>query len=227
MSVRRERSDAREHHCLILETAQRLFSKHGVHTVSMHQIAKTAGIGQGTLYRRYAHKGDLCLDILQEYSRVMKEQISAFLDRNRDLPASERLGGLIDRFIDALEEKSELISVLETKSDHNDPRGNFFHSPMYLFFRDKIGGLLAEIAAAGVSVGPGPDSGADSPFDAELAAHAVICSMSPIGYFHLKHEKKYTAAQMKAVYRRMYKLAEPDAAVAADAADAAGPTCPA
>ena len=48
----------------IEEIAFSLFQEFGVENVSMHKIAKTAGVGQGTLYRRYANKSDLCLSIL-------------------------------------------------------------------------------------------------------------------------------------------------------------------
>src|SRR2546430_11323251 len=74
---RHERRDAAEHRQRILEVAQHLFTEHGVGAVSMHQIAKTAGIGQGTLYRRYAHKGELCMDLLSEHNEQFAEEISS------------------------------------------------------------------------------------------------------------------------------------------------------
>ncbi|WP_237566266.1 TetR/AcrR family transcriptional regulator [Paenibacillus sp. EZ-K15] len=49
----------------ILDTAQALFNKYGVEDVSMHQVAKTAGIGQGTLYRRYPSKSKICFTLME------------------------------------------------------------------------------------------------------------------------------------------------------------------
>ena len=63
MTEHKERRDATENRKLILKEAGALFEKFGVDAVSMHQIAKSAGIGQGTLYRRYSHKGELCMDM--------------------------------------------------------------------------------------------------------------------------------------------------------------------
>jgi len=194
MKVRRERKDAQEHRRLILQTAQTLFNEHGVHTVSMHQIAKTAGIGQATLYRKYAHKGDLCIDLIQDYSKELMNRIDGYLTNNEQLPPEERLSGILSIWIDAIEEKFELIVTMEARINCEDPRGNFFHTPMYLFLRDKMSALLAAMIGGKSSVDP------------ELMAHAIICSMAPSGYFHIKQEKSYTKEQIKLAYMKMCQL---------------------
>lgn len=203
MSIRRERKDAVAHRQLILQTAKNLFNEHGVHPVSMHRIAKTAGIGQATLYRRYAHKGDLCFDILQEYTHKMLDDMNSYLQDNHNAPATDRLGGILDIWIDTVEDKADLIIAMESKMTCEDNRGNFFHSPIYRFIRDKMSGLLAEM------VGVNSPEGHPVQIDPDLTAHAIICSLSPIGYFHLKQEKGYSREQMKLGFRQMCRLATP------------------
>jgi len=190
VSVRRERRDAVENRQLILKTAHDLFSEYGVQPVSMHLIAKTAGIGQATLYRKYAHKGDLCLDMLHEYGNKLIDEINDYLERSSGAPPWERLTGILEYWIDAIEDKAELLIETETKMNCADDRGNFFHSPMYRFSREKIAKLLADEAQQG--------------YDPDIAAHAIICSLSPIGYFQIKKEKGYTREQIKEHYRRMF-----------------------
>ena len=82
---RHERRDAAEHRQRILEVAQRLFAEHGVDAVSMHQIAMEAGIGQGTLYRRYRHKGELCVDLMHEQHEQFMEEIVTLLSDKGDI----------------------------------------------------------------------------------------------------------------------------------------------
>jgi len=196
MSVRRERRDAVENRQLILQTAHELFNEYGVQPVSMHQIAKTAGIGQATLYRKYAHKGDLCMDMLHEYGIKLMDEMNDYLERNRNQPASERLAGIVGYWIDAIEEKAELLIATESKMKCENDRGNFFQSPIYRFSKEKMSELLTEI------VGDTPQPF----FDPDIAAHAIICSLSPGGYFHIKQEKGYTTEQIKEHYSKMCRL---------------------
>ena len=57
---REERRDALENRQSLLQTAAALFMKNGVEAVTMTDIAKATGVGQGTLYRNFSHKGALC-----------------------------------------------------------------------------------------------------------------------------------------------------------------------
>lgn len=50
----------------ILEAARELFTANGLEAVSMHAIAKRAGIGQGSLYRRFKDKGEICSMLLRD-----------------------------------------------------------------------------------------------------------------------------------------------------------------
>src|SRR3712207_9477395 len=55
--VVRERADAARNRLRVLAAAERLFAERGVGGVTMDDVAAAAGVGKGTLYRRFSVKG--------------------------------------------------------------------------------------------------------------------------------------------------------------------------
>src|SRR5438552_15207741 len=78
-SDRPERRDAAQHRQQVLEAATRLFTEHGVQAVTMDEIAQAASVGKGTLYRRYADKGQLVLALMDACVQRLQDQVSAEL----------------------------------------------------------------------------------------------------------------------------------------------------
>src|SRR5215470_7613898 len=72
----RERRDAAQHRQQVLEAAARLFGERGVESVTMDEIAHAAGVGKGTLYRRYGDKGQLVLALMDEPVAELQESLA-------------------------------------------------------------------------------------------------------------------------------------------------------
>ncbi|MHB2020011.1 MAG: TetR/AcrR family transcriptional regulator, partial [Candidatus Xenobia bacterium] len=70
----KERRDAAHNRQRVLDAARALLSRGDLIEVTMDEIAREAGVGIGTLYRRYPHKGALCLDLVREdFARLCTE----------------------------------------------------------------------------------------------------------------------------------------------------------
>ncbi|SFB62159.1 transcriptional regulator, TetR family [Cohnella sp. OV330] len=187
----RKRSDAAENCRLILQTAKKLFAEQGVQTVSMHQIAKTAGVGQGTLYRCYAHKGELCAAIAEQVGMDTVKQLEDFLAKNQHLPACERIGGVLQYIIQFIDDKFQLLLPIHTVHDCED-ESVFFRSPMYRHLLNLIAGLYEEAerarrAGQAAAVSPAAAE-TDDGLRARCAAqaHILLCSLQPAGVIHMR-----------------------------------------
>lgn len=96
-----ERRDAAENRQLILCTASKLFAEQGVQQVCMSDIAKAAGVGKGTLYRRFANKADLCLALLDsELKQFQNDVLESFRQQvEKGQSIKQRLNWFIDQAV--------------------------------------------------------------------------------------------------------------------------------
>jgi AcrR family transcriptional regulator len=72
-STSRPRADAVRNRALIMGAAERLFREKGVQNVSMDAIACAAGVGKGTLFRRFGDRGSLVRALLEEREGLFQE----------------------------------------------------------------------------------------------------------------------------------------------------------
>jgi AcrR family transcriptional regulator len=73
----RERADAARNRRKVLTAAQALFAEHGIEVVTMDDVALAAGVGKGTLYRRFGDKGGLAAALLDERERDLQARMLA------------------------------------------------------------------------------------------------------------------------------------------------------
>ncbi|WP_057915935.1 TetR/AcrR family transcriptional regulator [Peribacillus muralis] len=123
-----ERRDAAENRQRILDAALSLFEQNDVEQVSMNQIAKEAGIGPGTLYRRYSNKGELCLDLIKGNLDLFFKEIKAYLEENYNEPPSKRLKEVMRIFLQFKEAKVQLLKGVE---DATPKYKSIVTSPLY------------------------------------------------------------------------------------------------
>ncbi|HZS93885.1 MAG TPA: TetR/AcrR family transcriptional regulator [Chloroflexota bacterium] len=169
---RQERRDAAENRKRVLDVARRLFEEFGVEAVSMHQIARAAGVGQGTLYRRYPHKGELCRDLLGETTDTFRAEVDTYLTRSAtDTPALERLNYLLERYIALMDTKTSLLAAIGDAC-WGQRRIEKFASSGYRWAHSTITGLLSEAV----------DKGELRPVDPSFTADALLAALSPDVY---------------------------------------------
>lgn len=68
-----ERSDAARNRALLLEAARRLVAKRGADAVTMDDIAAAAGVGKGTLFRRFGSRAGLMMVLLDEDEKASQQ----------------------------------------------------------------------------------------------------------------------------------------------------------
>ena len=103
-----ERSDAARNRRRILETAGALFGERGVTKVTMEEISRASGVGKGTLYRRFPHKGLLCQALLDGPTREFQRDTLQMIGDSGVGPVA-KLGRFLDSLVRFTEENLDLI----------------------------------------------------------------------------------------------------------------------
>lgn len=145
--VRTERADAQENRTRILAAAETLFREQGVANVNMVDIARKAAVGQGTLYRRFASKGELCLALLDTQMRDFQDRTLEQLRQMAldGLPFLQQLNWFIEAWIIFQAHHSLLLCAVSQDYQVEDHP----QSPPFRWQRMTVHALLRRAAAAG------------------------------------------------------------------------------
>ena len=171
-----ERRDAAESRRRILDAAKSLFSERGVEVVSMYEIGREAGVGQGTLYRRYEHKGALCGAMLHESAERFTIEVGDRL-RKQD-PALEQLEYLLSRLTNFNEENASLLGAIRDSAG-GARRPEMYRNPFYRWLKETVTAILGR----GVERGEIPES-----LDIEYLSDAVLAPLNIDLYLFQRHE---------------------------------------
>lgn len=112
-----ERADARRNRLRILDAAAALFGERGVEQVSMDDVATAAGVGKGTLYRRFTDKSGLAAALLDERERALQQDIlTGPPPLGPGAPPVERITGFVRAYFDYVAQHADLVAMSETAS---------------------------------------------------------------------------------------------------------------
>jgi len=129
----------------VLEAAAALFREHGVDAVSMDAVAAAAGVGKGTLFRRFGDKAGLAVALLDEQERTLQEAIlfgPAPLGPGKpgdDPTPRERLHAFVAAYLDYLLAHLPLVHMSETASP-----GARYRIGAYRFWHRHVSLLLSD-----------------------------------------------------------------------------------
>ena len=139
------RSDAQRNEDAVLEAAKTVFASMGV-DAPVREIAAQAGVGIGTLYRRFPNRADL---IAAVFRREVDACTAEAATLSRDFGPGEALLRWLDRYVDFIATKRGLASALHSGEPAFETLPGYFRAS----FEPTLTALLAAAAAKGEARG--------------------------------------------------------------------------
>jgi AcrR family transcriptional regulator len=135
--ARAPRVDAARNAERILEACERLFSERGVDNVSMDEIAGEAGVGKGTLFRRFGNRAGLARAVIGERERRFQEElIRGEPPLGPGAAARDRLIAYVAGRAELLDQFGDLLRVAETSLPDADAVHRFHRMHVELLVRE-------------------------------------------------------------------------------------------
>ena len=162
-----ERADAARNRAKALAAAERLFAARGVAAVSMDDIAASAGVGKGTLYRRFRDKSGLAAALLDEReSRLQAAMLGGPSPLGPGAPPADRLAAFAAAYLEFVDAHLDLVAMSQTASP-----GARLRTGSHQFWCQHCRILLSEAGAA----------------DPGLRADAILAALTAEQVRHWRH----------------------------------------
>ncbi|WP_020134980.1 TetR/AcrR family transcriptional regulator [Streptomyces sp. 351MFTsu5.1] len=162
------RADAARNRARLLEAATRLIAEHGVAGVTMEAVATAAGVGKGTVFRRFGDRTGLLLALLDHSARMLQADFLAGPPPlGPGAPPVDRLRALGVAVLYRYAEQLDLLLAAQSEPTrrHSHPAARALHMHTAMLLRQIL-----------------PDA------DCELLAQTLMAYLDPALIHHLTRQ---------------------------------------
>jgi TetR/AcrR family fatty acid metabolism transcriptional regulator len=136
-----ERVDRTEKRERILSAAERVFARRGFFAARVSEIAKDAGVADGTIYLYFKSKDELLISL---FEARMKQVNAALRAAVAAAPPAEQLGAFIRAYLRLVHEEPGAAEVLTIELRQSSKFMKEYENPEFADFLRMLGGLIAK-----------------------------------------------------------------------------------
>ena len=131
----------------ILKAAIKVFAKNGFYATRVSEIAKAAGVADGTIYLYFKNKDDVLITIFEEgigrLLTILREVAES------DEPFENRVTRIVELQLGLLEEQRDLAEVITVNLRQSSRLLKQYAAPLFMQYIDVIAGVVREGQEAG------------------------------------------------------------------------------
>ncbi|MEU9026578.1 TetR/AcrR family transcriptional regulator [Streptomyces sp. NPDC048383] len=177
MTAPTERADAARNRLRILDAARRLLAADGFAGLSLDEVAKEAGVGVGTVYRRFHNRAGLVYALIEDNETAFQEAFALRCADGSAPSAPDRLRAFLHGMVELVDDNRELLLLAEASA----PAGRYRSAP-FRRHHEQVVGMVTELA-------PG--------VDAAYLADLLLMAYTPGLFNHQRTERGWDADRVK------------------------------
>ena len=125
----------------ILDAAELIFARHGFFAAKVSDVAKEAGVADGTIYLYFKNKDDLLISLFERRMQQLNGGLKAAIDGK---PPREALRAFIHRYMEILADEPTATEVLTIELRSSTKFMKEYDNPEFADFLRMLGGIIAD-----------------------------------------------------------------------------------
>ena len=130
----------------ILDAAETIFAKHGFFAAKVSDVAKEAGVADGTIYLYFKSKDDLLISL---FERRMAQVNGALKSAIAGKPPREQLRAFVRAYVELVHDEPAAAEVLTIELRQSSKFMKEYDNPEFVDFLRTLGGLIASLQDSG------------------------------------------------------------------------------
>ncbi|HEX2686588.1 MAG TPA: TetR/AcrR family transcriptional regulator [Kofleriaceae bacterium] len=130
----------------ILVAAERIFARHGFFAARVSEIAKEAGVADGTIYLYFKSKDDLLISLFEHRMKQVNQELRQAIADRRPI---EQLHAFIHAYLQLVADAPAAVEVLTIELRQSSKFMKEYGNPEFADFLRMLGGIIADGQARG------------------------------------------------------------------------------
>ena len=136
-----DRGDRTEKRERILSAAERVFARRGFFAARVSEIAKDAGVADGTIYLYFKSKDDLLISLFERRMQQVNDTLRAAVAGIKS--PREQLHALIKTYLQLVHDEPTAVEVLTIELRQSSKFMKEYENPQFADFLRLLGGIIA------------------------------------------------------------------------------------
>jgi TetR/AcrR family fatty acid metabolism transcriptional regulator len=130
----------------ILDAAEQIFARHGFYAAKVSDVAKEAGVADGTIYLYFKSKDELLISLFERRMHQLNAALKAAIAGKRPRPALE---AFIRTYVQMLHAEPAATEVLTIELRQSSKFMKEYDNPEFVDFLRTLGGIIAAAQESG------------------------------------------------------------------------------